>query len=69
MFGRPKSLEARSATASDRDHSLDERRFVMFGVSDSGRLLVVEYTEQDDAIRIISARLASRGEREIYEEG
>ena len=58
-----------SATGDDPDHSLDEWRFVTFGVSSSGRLLVVSYTEHDDAIRIISARLATRAERELYEEG
>jgi uncharacterized protein len=58
-----------SATGTDPDHSLDERRFVTFGVSSSGRLLVVAYTEHDDAIRIITARLATRAERKIYEEG
>jgi uncharacterized DUF497 family protein len=32
-------------------------------------LLVVAHTEEDETIRIISARLASKGERKIYEEG
>ena len=32
-----------SATGDDPDHSLDERRFVTFGVSSSGRLLVVAH--------------------------
>lgn len=58
-----------SATGSDPDHSLEERRFVTFGMSSSGRLLVVAHTERDDAIRIITAREATRAEREIYEEG
>jgi uncharacterized protein len=58
-----------SATGSDPDHSGEERRFVTFGMSASGRLLLVAHTEQDDAIRIITARQATRAEREIYEEG
>jgi uncharacterized protein len=58
-----------SATGSDPDHSLEERRFVTFGMSSSGRLLVVAHTEQGDTIRIITARKATRAEREIYEEG
>ena len=58
-----------SATGDDPDHSADERRFVTFGVSSSGRLLVVAYAEHDDAIRIITTRLATRAERELYEEG
>jgi uncharacterized DUF497 family protein len=32
-------------------------------------LLVVAHTEEGDCIRIISARLATRRERGIYEEG
>jgi uncharacterized DUF497 family protein len=33
-----------------------------------GRLVVVAHAEIDDSIRIISARSATRAEREIYEE-
>ena len=58
-----------AATAADPDHSIAEDRHITFGVSDRGRLLVVAHTEEDDTIRIISARLASKGERKIYEEG
>ena len=58
-----------SATGDDPDHSLDERRFVTFGMSSSGRLLVVAHREHDDAIRIITARLATRAERKLYKEG
>ena len=59
-----------SATGADPDHSVGEERFITFGVSTSGRLLVVAHTERGDTIRIISARPATRGERKIYyEEG
>jgi uncharacterized DUF497 family protein len=58
-----------SATGDDPDHSLEERRFVTFGMSSSGRLLVVAHMEQRDAIRIITARQATRAERKLYEEG
>jgi hypothetical protein len=57
------------ATGADPDHSIIEDRYITFGVSDRGRLLVVAHTEEDEMIRIISARLASKGERKIYEEG
>ena len=60
---------ALSATGPDPDHSIGEERFVTFGVSTSGRLLVVSHAEVGDIIRIISARLATSGERKIYEEG
>ena len=58
-----------SATGLDPDHSVGEERFVTFGISTSGRLLAVAHTEHGDIIRIISARLATAGERTIYEEG
>jgi len=58
-----------SATGDDPDHSQDERRFVTFGMSSSGRLLVVAHAQHDDAIRIITARPATRAERKLYEEG
>jgi uncharacterized DUF497 family protein len=58
-----------SATGNDPDHSLEEKRFVTFGMSSSRRLLVVAHTGQDDAIRIITAREATRAERKLYEEG
>ena len=58
-----------SATGSDPDHSVGEFRFVTFGMSKQGRLLVVSHTEEGDIIRIISARLATKQERKIYEEG
>ena len=57
-----------SATAHDPDHSDDEDRFVTFGVSSQGRLLTVSHTDRGNAIRIISARLATKVERQIYEE-
>ena len=57
-----------SATGSDPDHSVDEARFVTFGSSVNDRLLVVAHTEENDKIRIISARPMTRQERRIYEE-
>ena len=57
-----------SATSSDPDHSITEDRYVTFGISERGRLLVVAHTDNEETIRIISAREASKGERKIYEE-
>jgi len=57
-----------AATGFDPDHSMGEERFVTFGVSERGRLLVVAHTEENDTLRIICARVASKGERKIYEE-
>jgi len=58
-----------SVTGDDPDHSLEERRFVTFGTSSSGRFLVVAHVAREDRIRVISARLATRAERRLYEEG
>ncbi|MBN1344428.1 MAG: BrnT family toxin [Phycisphaerae bacterium] len=55
-----------SLTIADPDHSDLEDRFVLLGLSCRGRLLVVVHTEQDDTIRIISARKASRREEVQY---
>ena len=56
-----------SATALDPDHSIEEHRFITFGNSKKNRLLVIAHTEEDDKIRIISARLMTKQERRIYE--
>jgi uncharacterized protein len=62
-------LDPLSLTGDDPDHSFEERRFVTFGVSNFGRLLVIAHAEQDEVIRIITARTATRGERRVYEKG
>ncbi len=61
--------DALSATGSDPDHSIGERRYVTFGNSIKNRLLVVAHTEDNNAVRIISSRPVTRLERKIYEEG
>jgi uncharacterized protein len=58
-----------SLTGNDPDHSDSEDRYVTFGISGAGRLLVVSYSERGNRVRIISARTATRSERNLYEEG
>lgn len=58
-----------SITIPDPDHSENEERCVTIGLSNRHRLLVVIYTEEEETIRIISARTADRLERRKYEEG
>ena len=58
-----------SITGSDPDHSGQEQRFVTFGNSSQDRLLVVAHTDEGGTIRMISARLVTKQERRIYEEG
>jgi len=58
-----------SATGLDPDHSSNEYRYITFGVSERGNLLVVAHTDRGESIRIICARMANKSERIIYEEG
>jgi len=53
----------------DPDHSADEDRFVLLGLSARFRVLVVVHTyrQQEAVIRLISARKATRMERTIYD--
>lgn len=62
-------LDDRAKMIPDPDHSLDEDRFLLLGYSSSLKLLVVChcYRAEGRAIRIISARKATRGEAKIYE--
>jgi uncharacterized DUF497 family protein len=52
----------------DPDHSTDEERFVLLGLSGTLRLLTVIhcYRVDDEVIRVISARRATRSERVQY---
>ena len=53
----------------DPRHSTDEPRYVLLGHSERQQLLAVMFTERAKAIRLISARKATRRERREYEEG
>lgn len=63
IFGDPMAY-----TFADPDHSIGEARWLAFGMSRMGRILAVIYTERRGKIRIISARIATKQERRIYEE-
>lgn len=60
--------DSNALVISDPDHSDDETRFVLLGLSANLRALVVCHCLRDDGdtIRLISARKADRGERELY---
>jgi uncharacterized DUF497 family protein len=57
-----------SSSLRDPDHSDDEDRYLIFGLSRTGKYLVVSYTERGDRIRIISAREMTPRERRAYEQ-
>ena len=52
----------------DPDHSREEQRFLLLGASDARRILVVAhcYREEEELVRIISAREETRREREAF---
>lgn len=61
-------LDTLSMTGADPEHSQGEARWLTFGVSSSGRFLVVSHTDEGETIRLISARPGTRNERKLYEE-
>jgi uncharacterized DUF497 family protein len=52
----------------DPDHSQDEERFILLGISMNARILIVchFYRKNDGIIRIISARKATKKEEKQY---
>ena len=56
-----------SLNMPDPDHSENEQRFLIIGMSAASRLMVVSYAEGPPRTRIISARLATKRERQGYE--
>jgi uncharacterized DUF497 family protein len=63
VFGDPLA-----AIFDDVTHSVEEQREIIIGHSAKNRLLLVSFTERGEAIRIISARRATKQERKDYEE-
>jgi uncharacterized DUF497 family protein len=62
-FGDPLSV-----LLPDPDHSVGEERYLVLGMSSKGRLVVVAFVGRPPRTRIITARLATRRERQDYEE-
>lgn len=63
-------FDDRAVLFDDPNHSLDEDRFLILGISQNLRLLIVSHClrEEGDVIRIISARKATTKEERTYEE-
>ena len=55
-------------TFADTDPFHSEDRSRTYGISNTGRLLVVVHTERRNNVRIISARKATRYEKGIYDQ-
>lgn len=52
----------------DVKHSLSEKRYMIWGVSNQKRKLSIFFTVRNDQVRIISARDMHKKERRSYEE-
>lgn len=62
VFADPNRIEK-----YDEIHSTDEDRYITIGeVNGTYMLVMVVYTDREDSIRIISARLATKAEKEEY---
>lgn len=55
----------------DPDHSIDENRFLIIGMVETKRICIVShcYRDNNHVIRLISAREATKKEKQIYWEG
>lgn len=65
-------LDRLALTVFDTAHSQDEERWLTVGLDTSGKLLVVSHTYHatgpaNARVRVISARPATRRERQFYE--
>lgn len=58
-----------SITFPDADHSINECRYIIIGISRFRRILAVAHTDRGKKIRIISARQVTHKEKRFYEEG
>jgi len=63
IFSDPNTI-----TIFDVEHLDEEDRFIDIGLSASGRILVVVYTERGTRIRVVSCRKATPAERRQYEQ-
>ncbi|WP_133511139.1 BrnT family toxin [Candidatus Thiosymbion oneisti] len=58
-----------STTYPDPEHSVQEERYVIIGLSSGNRILVISHAYRGETIRIISARQATKREQNFYEYG
>ena len=64
-------FDDRAIIFDDPEHSIDEDRFLLLGMSETAKVCIVChcYRESDTVIRIISARQATRKEEQRYVRG
>lgn len=68
-FADAVSVFADELALTTEDKRSTEERFITIGLDAFGRVLVVIYTLREREIRLISARKATRTERQQYAEG
>ncbi len=56
-----------SVTFPDLEHSIQEERYLIIGLSRKNRILVISHVYRNESIRIISARQATKREQKFYE--
>lgn len=61
-------LDELSKILYDEKHSIKEKRYLILGKTITSKFLSVIFTVRKEKIRIISARMMNRKERELYEE-
>ena len=61
-------LDDNAQLIDDPDHSWDEKRFLLLGLSSSMRVVVASHSLRDDGdtVRLINAREATKWERQQY---
>ncbi len=65
FINSPKVFESYTLTIEDDRYDYGEERFITFGILE-GRVVVVVHTENEDSIRIISIRKATKNEEKAY---
>jgi len=62
-------LDPLAETFDDPDHSVEEHHFITIGMSAQQRILFVAHADRgEDRVRIVSGRVATRGETHAYQE-
>jgi uncharacterized protein len=64
--GRTLFADPDEVMLSDPDHSVGEERYISIGRAANGELMLACYTENDEAIRLISVRKADQSEVRVY---
>ena len=64
-------FDPKAVILDDEEHSQDEERFILIGMSERDKILTVChcYRSDGDVVRIISARPPNKYEKQVYDDG